>query len=195
MLTKLLRPAVFFDRDGVIIENNPDYVRSLADVSFIPGALEALARLVRARPTWRFIIATNQAGVGRGIIARAVMEAINQHIVERILATGGRIDQVYVCPHHPDENCPCRKPAPGLLFQAAAEWDIDLTASVMIGDALSDVQAALAAGARPMLVQTGLGAGYALELQHAGLESTPVLPDLAAAIDHMLNGSGHTNAP
>ncbi len=195
MPTESLRPAVFFDRDGVIIENNPDYVRSVAEVVFIPGALEALARLARARPAWRFIIATNQAGVGRGVITRAVMEAINHHVVERIAAAGGRIDQVYVCPHHPDENCPCRKPAPGLLRQAAAEWSLDLAASVMIGDSISDVQAALAAGADPILVQTGLGAGYAQDLLQAGLESTPVLPDLAAAIARVLSSARHTNAP
>jgi D-glycero-D-manno-heptose 1,7-bisphosphate phosphatase len=195
MPTEPLRPAVLFDRDGVIIENNPNYVRSVAEVSFIPGALEALAALARARPGWRFIIATNQAGIGWGVITQATLAAIHRHVVEHIVAAGGRIDQVYVCPHRPEENCPCRKPAPGLLRQAAAEWGIHLPASVMIGDSISDVQAALAAGATPILVQTGLGVGYAQDLRHAGLEHVPVLADISAAIEWVLNRPDHTNAP
>jgi D-glycero-D-manno-heptose 1,7-bisphosphate phosphatase len=181
-----LLPAVFLDRDGVIIENNPDYVRSLAEAHFIPGAVEALARLHRARPDWRIVIATNQSAVGRGLISLETVEAINAHVLQRVTAAGGRIDGVYVCPHHPDENCPCRKPAPGMLLQAAEEWGIDLSQSVMIGDALTDVQAALAAGVTPILVRTGLGTAHALGAAQAGLDQATVTADLAEAVERVL---------
>ncbi len=195
MSTRALQPAIFLDRDGVIIENQPNYVRSQADVAFIPGALAALARLARARPDWRVVIATNQAGVGRGVLSLDTAHAINAFVRDRVQAAGGRIDRIYMCPHHPDAQCPCRKPAPGMLLQAAAELEIDLAASVFVGDALSDVQAGLAAGVRAILVRTGLGAGQAAEVERRGLAAR-IVPDLAAALDLVLNGAAtHTNAP
>jgi D-glycero-D-manno-heptose 1,7-bisphosphate phosphatase len=179
-----LRPALFLDRDGVIIENNPNYVRSVAETHFIPGALEALARFHLARPEWRVIIATNQAGVGRGLIASATVEAIHALVREQVRAAGGRIDGIYLCPHRSDENCACRKPSPGMLLQAARDWGLDLARSVMVGDAVTDVQAALAAGVTPLLVQSGLGTSADLSL--AGLGHIQTWPDLASAIAEVL---------
>jgi D-glycero-D-manno-heptose 1,7-bisphosphate phosphatase len=92
------------------------------------------------------------------------------------------VDGVYVCPHRPEASCACRKPAPGLLLRAAAELGLDLDASLMIGDALSDVQAGLAAGARPALVLTGRGADQAPLLAAAGLSAVPIAADLAVAL-------------
>jgi len=180
----LLRSAVFLDRDGVIIENRADYVKSLAERKFIPGAVEALARL--AKTDWLIVIVTNQAAIGRHIITREAAEAINENVVQTIVAAGGRVDGVYVCPHTPDDGCACRKPAPGLLWQAAAELGIDLGASVMIGDAVSDVQAALAAGVRPIFVLTGLAERLAAELAQARQLNAAIYPDLAAAVRHIL---------
>lgn len=194
MATVHLRPAVFLDRDGVIIENRADYVRSLAEVVYLPGALAALARLAHARPDWPILIATNQSAVGRGLVNLAAVEAINAAIVAKVRAAGGRIDHIYICPHHPDAGCPCRKPRPGLLQQAAAEWSVDLAASPFIGDALTDIQAGLAAGARPILVRTGLGAEQTEALQRAGL-TPPVVADLPAAVALVLDGFAHRNAP
>jgi D-glycero-D-manno-heptose 1,7-bisphosphate phosphatase len=189
------RPAVFLDRDGVIIENRADYVRSLADVAFLPGALEALARLNQARPGWAILMATNQSPVGRGLLTLEAVQAINGYVLEHVYAAGGRIDQIYLCPHHPQAGCACRKPAPGMLLQGAAEWGVDLATSVFIGDAASDVLAGLAAGVRPLLVRTGLGADQAAELDRLGLRPQ-IFPDLAAAIAFVLAGSpAHTNAP
>lgn len=193
-----LRPALFLDRDGVIIENKTHYVRSLGDVQFIPGALAALARLARARPDWRIIVVTNQSAVGRGLMTLAAVQAINAYVLDHVRAAGGRLDQFYVCPHRPDEACPCRKPAPGMLLQAAAEWGLDLAASVMIGDALSDVQAAQAAGVTPILVESGLGTRN--DLIAAGLGATQTAPDLAAALAGVLADAAtpapsQTNAP
>lgn len=189
------RPAVFLDRDGVIIENRADYVRALADVAFLPGALEALARLNRARPGWAILIATNQSPVGRGLLALETVQTINGYVLDHVRRAGGRIDQIYVCPHHPEAGCACRKPAPGMLLQGAAEWGVDLAASVFIGDAASDVQAGLAAGVRPLLVRTGLGEAQLAELARLRLRPQ-IFPDLAAAINFVLDGlPAHTNAP
>ena len=177
-----LAPAIFLDRDGVIIENRPNYVRTVADARFLPGALEATVRLTQRE--WRIVIVTNQSPIGRGWVRREAVEAINDHVRQTILAAGGRIDGIYLCPHRPDENCACRKPAPGLLLQAARDLHIDLPASIMIGDAVSDVQAARAVGATPIFVLSGLGNHQ--ELEAAGLGATLTLPDFASAVEHII---------
>ena len=149
-------PALFLDRDGVIIENRAHYVRSWEDVQFFPSALTAL-QLAAALPH-RIVIVTNQSAVGRGIISLDEAEELNQQIVHVIESAGGRIDGVFLCPHAPDENCNCRKPKPGLLLQAARELPISLKDSVLIGDALSDLLAGQAAGIKDLiLVKTGRG--------------------------------------
>ncbi len=175
-----LRPAIFLDRDGVIIENRADYVKSVAEAVFIPGALRALAGI---RP-WpgAIVVITNQSAVGRGLITLAAAEAINAYVRQQVEAAGGRLDGLYLCPHAPADGCDCRKPRPGLLLQAARELGLDLSASVMIGDALTDVQAGHAAGTRAMLVRTGRGAKQAPQLARAGLGHVPVRADLAAAL-------------
>ncbi len=151
-----MRPAIFLDRDGVLIENRPDYVRTWSDVAFFPFTFEAM-RAAASLPH-AFFIVSNQAGVGRGLIEYATAEAINNRVAHEINAAGGRIDRAYFCPHRREDNCACRKPAPGMLLQAAREYDIDLAQSWMIGDSVTDMQAARAVGARSILVRTGLGA-------------------------------------
>lgn len=151
------QPAVFLDRDGVIIENRANYVRTWDDVEIFPEALAALARL--AAGPYRVVIVTNQSGVGRGDIPLATAEAINDRLLDMIREAGGRVDAVYMCPHAPTDGCDCRKPRPGLLTRAAADLSLDLGRSIMVGDALSDVAAGRAAGvARSILVRTGRGA-------------------------------------
>lgn len=188
------RPAVFLDRDGVIIEHRDDYVKSLAEVVFVPGALDALARL--ARHDTLIVIATNQSAIGRGLLTRHAADAINAHVCEQIAAAGGRVDAVYVCPHQPEDNCACRKPAPGMLLDAARDLGIDLGASAMIGDALTDVLAAQAAGVRPVLVLTGLGWRKTRELLPPELNHILKVPDLAAAVEHLTKeAQWHTKTP
>ena len=174
------RPAIFLDRDGVIIENRADYVKSVAEVAFIPGVLKALAS-VRRWPG-AIVVITNQSAVGRGLITLAAAVAINAYVRQQVEAAGGRLDGLYLCPHLPADGCACRKPAPGLLRQAARDLRLDLRASVMIGDALTDVQAGHAAGTRAVLVRTGRGAEQAPRLALAGLGHVPVAVDLAAAL-------------
>ncbi len=148
--------ALFLDRDGVIIENRSDYVRSWQDVAFCPGSLAALAEI--ARSPYQIVMVTNQSAVGRGIISLPDAEQLNRRILGVIEESGGRIDAVYMCPHAPWEGCDCRKPKPGMLLQAAAQLSIDLGSSIMIGDVLEDLQAGQAAGVgRRILVLTGRG--------------------------------------
>jgi len=188
-----LRSAVFLDRDGVIIENRADYVKSLAETKFIPGAVEALAQL--AKTDRLIVIATNQAVIGRHIITRETVDEINQYVIQTVVAAGGRVDGLYLCPHHPADNCPCRKPAPGMLLQAAAELGIDLAASVMIGDSVSDVQAALTAKAEPIFLLTGLPGRLESELARARRLNAAIYPDLAAAVRHLLERDGSGPRP
>lgn len=155
-----MRPALFLDRDGVIIENRDNYVRSWEDVAFLPGALQALAALTSG--PFAIVMVTNQSAVGRGIITLAEAHAINARVVSEIEKNGGRVDGVFICPHAPRDACLCRKPMPGLLFQAANALDLDLTRSVMVGDAVSDLLAGQNAGVpRLFLVRTGRGAAQA----------------------------------
>jgi len=183
-----MEPAVFLDRDGVIIENRDDYVRSWSDVEFFPAALAALQSF--SSSPYRIILVTNQSAVGRGLITLAQAERLNRRITAAVKASGGRVDGTFMCPHAPQANCNCRKPRPGLLLQAAEALNLDLSRSFMIGDALSDLQAGRAAGVREaMLVRTGRG------IRQAGLpEATLLQPfrafdSLAEALDHISSHS------
>jgi D-glycero-D-manno-heptose 1,7-bisphosphate phosphatase len=180
-----MHPALFLDRDGVIIENRSNYVRSWADVSFLPGALEALARV--SKLAYRLVIVTNQSVVGREIITQEEAEAINQRLVAEIERSGGRVDGLFMCPHAPDQGCACRKPKPGLLLQAARELSLDLGRSVMIGDALSDIMAGQAAGIpKVTLVRTGRGAVQEQLPDGRALAPLLVYDDLDEALSELL---------
>lgn len=149
-------PAIFLDRDGVIIENRDKYVRSWDDVYIYPQALQALARF--SKLPFIYIIVTNQSVVGRNIISKQDADAINIRLVNEIKLAGGRIDDVFMCPHAPSAGCRCRKPNPGLFHQAALTLPLNLNTSIMVGDALTDLVAAQAAGVKQhVLVRTGRG--------------------------------------
>ena len=151
-----MQPAIFLDRDGVIIENKDNYVQTWEDVEIFPQSLEALNRV--SQSGYKVVIITNQSGIGRGIIPWNEADRINQRLVQVIKLAGGRVDGIFVCPHKPDEGCECRKPKPGLFYQAAATLSLDLSRSVMVGDAITDLEAAHAAGVRILaLVLTGRG--------------------------------------
>ena len=169
-------PALFLDRDGVINENRANYVRSLEDLFIYPWALKALAR-IKDIP-YKIIIVTNQSAIGRGLVLREEIDLINQRLLETIRASGGRVDGIYVCPHSPADGCDCRKPAAGLLHQAAADHDIDLKQSILIGDALSDLKAGQAAGvSQTVLLLTGRGE------QQLQLEASQMLKPFAVYND------------
>ena len=149
-------PAIFLDRDGVLIENRSDYVRDWSQVKIIPEAIHALS-LAQIKK-YKVVIVTNQSVVGRGLILLKTAQEINQRLINLIREHGGQIDGVYMCPHQPEDGCSCRKPQPGLLLQAAKDLSLDLQRSWMIGDAWSDVQVGQSAGVRhSILLRTGRG--------------------------------------
>lgn len=180
------RPAIFLDRDGVIIENRVNYVRSWADVEVFPQAVEALIG-VRHSP-YCIVLVTNQSAVGRGLITYEIADAINHKLMVVIREAGARVDAIYMCPHAPQEDCDCRKPLPGLLLKAAEELDLDLSNSVMVGDALTDIQAGQAAGVRQsILVRTGRGRDQEQLLSAAERSTMMVFDTLHEALNDVLN--------
>jgi D-glycero-D-manno-heptose 1,7-bisphosphate phosphatase len=173
--------AVFIDRDGVICRNRDDYVKSWEEFVFLPGALEALARL--ARLDLHIVIITNQSIINRHMVPVEVVEDIHACMLQAIQAAGGRVDRVMYCPHRPEEHCGCRKPQPGLLLMAAEELDLDLSQSYLIGDAETDMQAGRAAGCRRYLVLTGRGWRQLIRCWFHGERGFTVVPSLGAAVN------------
>ena len=141
--------ALFLDRDGTLIVD-VGYPRDPAQVELIAGAIDSLRDLER---DWALVIVSNQSGIGRGLITAPEATAVHDRMIEMFAAHGIAFAGVYYCPHAPDAGCACRKPAPGLLEQAARELDLDLAASVIVGDKPSDVAAGLAVGARGVLFE------------------------------------------
>ncbi len=146
---------VILDRDGTINHDSDDYVKSPSEWRPIEGSLEAIARLTQAG--FRIVVATNQSGIARGLFDTATLIAIHDTVQRAVAQAGGRIDAFFFCPHAPDSACRCRKPEPGMLLEIARRFNVSLENTYMVGDALRDVQAAAAAGARPVLVLTGRG--------------------------------------
>jgi len=174
------RRAVFLDRDGTIMEDS-NYVGDVSRVVLIPGAADALKRLRDAG--YRLFIITNQSGVGRGYFTREAVESIHAHLNEQFGRAGVHFDRYYICPHHPEDNCDCRKPKPRFLLDAAREYGLDLASCYMVGDRASDIQAGMAAGTGTILVRTGAGR----ETQ-AKQETTPdiVAEDIGEAVTWIL---------
>lgn len=180
-----LRPALFLDRDGVLIENRDGYVRSWDDVELFDQAREALA-LVKDSP-YVVVVVTNQAGVGRGVMTLDHVESLNERILDAFRQQGAEILAAYLCPHHPDEQCECRKPNPGMLLQAAREHGLDLSRSYMVGDAVSDLEAGQAAGARGLMVRTGRGRAQEALLDSSAHPDWRVVDDLLSAVRLILS--------
>ena len=146
--------AVFLDRDGVINRKAPEgeYIRSWDEFVFLPGVGAAVRRLNDAE--YVVIIVTNQRGIARGKVIPSELDRIHQKLVSELADEGAAIHGIYYCPHDLHENCGCRKPQPGLLSRAVAEFGIDERRSWMIGDSIADVQAGQRAGCRTILVDT-----------------------------------------
>jgi histidinol-phosphate phosphatase family protein len=172
---------VFLDRDGVIIRNRSDYVKSWDEVELLPGAVAALARLATAGH--RAIVVTNQSAIARRLVSAATVDAIHHRLGRLVERAGGRISAYYICPHGPEEGCACRKPRPGLLLQAQREMGVDLSTAYVIGDQIIDMQASRAAGCTGVLVKTS-------DAPHT--EDDPaggyvVARDIGAAVDIVLS--------
>ncbi|HLZ09897.1 MAG TPA: HAD family hydrolase, partial [Chloroflexota bacterium] len=139
----------FIDRDGVVNANRDDHVKTWDEFEFLPGALDALAIL--SRSGWRIVVVTNQAIVNRGKITSVDLENLHQKMAQSIFQNGGKLAAVYACPHRPEENCVCRKPEPGLLLAAADRLGGGLDEAILVGDHLTDLEAARRAGCRSIL--------------------------------------------
>ena len=180
---------VVLDRDGTLCREVDGYVSGPEDWEPLPGALEAVARL--NQDGWRVVIASNQAGIGRGLFDVASFNAFNARMHKALAEVGGRIDAVFFCPHAPEDDCDCRKPAPGLFRQIALHLGVSLEQMVAAGDSLRDVQAAAAAGCQPHLILTGQSSRYRDEGLPQDLPSgTQVHPDLSAFADWVLAHAG-----
>lgn len=158
--------GILLDRDGVINRERSDYVKSWQEFEWLPGVLPALASL--ATLALPICVLTNQSAIGRGIVIASQIDEIHWRLQRCVRDAGGRIDAFFVCPHHPDARCECRKPKPGLLYQAAHTFALDLRNCVFVGDSITDYQAALAAGCHAILVRSGLQ-GASLEDRLAAL--------------------------
>jgi len=182
-----LKPAVFLDRDGVVIEES-HFLGDRNRVRLVPGAGEAIAALNRAG--WVVVIVTNQSGVARGIFPIESVGEVHAHLTEQLRGFGARIDAYRFCPHHPEAevadyrvDCDCRKPKPGMLLDTAKELGVDLAASWMVGDRVTDLEAGACAGCRTVLVRTGYGAEVdAAALNREALRLELVAADLADAV-------------
>ena len=182
-ITKL----VILGRDGILNEYRDDHVTAPEEWLPVPGALEAVARLHHAG--WHVVVATNQSGIGRGMIDMSAVNAVHARMHQLLQAQGGRLDAVFFCPHTPEDDCSCRKPKPGLMHDIGQRYGVDLAQVPMVGDTARDLLAAHAAGCQPHLVQSGRAAGLGEE-QVRALQA--VVPDawahasLGAFVDHLL---------
>jgi D-glycero-D-manno-heptose 1,7-bisphosphate phosphatase len=186
----LMVPAIFLDRDGVLIENRSDYIRDWSQVKIIPEAIQALS--FPPIKNYKVVIVTNQSAVGRGFMLLKVADQINQRLIDLIHDHGGRIDGIYMCPHKPENDCSCRKPLPGLLLQAAKDLSLDLEHSWMIGDAWSDVQAGQAAGVRgTILLKTGRGPEQLLQARVEKVTGNLVFDNLPLAFEAIFSSDNY----
>ena len=179
-------PCVILDRDGVINQDSPEYIKSPEEWQPVPGALEAIALL--GHQGFDVYVVTNQAGIGRGLLSLAALEKIHAKMRQAVRAAGGEIKDIRFCPHHPDDQCACRKPRIGMLEQLVQAHGIELPLSPLVGDSRTDLEAAAAAGCTPVLVLTGRG--------KATLEQRPeqplVFPDLLAFARYTVAGRSIT---
>jgi D-glycero-D-manno-heptose 1,7-bisphosphate phosphatase len=173
---------VVLDRDGVINEDLDHPVGKPDEWVPIEGSLDAIARLHQGG--WHVAVATNQSGIGQGLIDVRTLHAIHRRMHEMVIQAGGKIDVVAFCPHTESDACDCRKPAPGMLYTISERLDIELSSVVVVGDSLRDMQAAMAAAATPIIVRTGKGQ-ITLD-NNKGLEHIPAYDNLATCVDALL---------
>jgi D-glycero-D-manno-heptose 1,7-bisphosphate phosphatase len=194
-MEKTRRPAVFLDRDGTVNEQM-GYINHASRFRLLENAAAGIRLLNRAGLP--VVVVSNQSGVARGYFPAGLVDEVNRRMEEMLAAAGARLDGIYYCPHHPEArvpgfaaDCDCRKPRPGLLLRAAADLDLDLGRSFVIGDRWSDLETAAAVGAAGILVLTGYGRGE-LEYIAPGRELQPdhVAEDLLAAAQWIIGRQG-----
>ncbi|MFV9644916.1 MAG: D-glycero-beta-D-manno-heptose 1,7-bisphosphate 7-phosphatase [Desulfobacterales bacterium] len=140
----MLQKVVFLDRDGVINWDSPDYIKSWEEFEFFPKSIEAI-RLLNVNG-FATIIITNQSVINRNMVSKEGLEYIHALMKKAVQSGGGEIKDIFYCPHTPEDGCDCRKPEPGLIYQAQKKYQIDLPTSVMVGDSAKDIECARRAG-------------------------------------------------
>ena len=178
------RPAVFLDRDGTINEEM-GYINHLRRFRLLPEAAPAIRRLNEAGLP--VVVVTNQSGAARGYFPASLVDEVHRYLQDLLAQSGARVDAIYACLHAPNTGCPCRKPQPGLLLEAAQDLNLDLSSSYLVGDRYVDIQTAANAGARGILVLTGYGLGEYEQFQ-AQKQPRPVhvARNLLDAVDFIL---------
>jgi len=176
------------DRDGVLVEDRPDYVKSPAELRFLPGAAAGVARLNRAG--WKVVGCTNQSCVGRGIVSVEMLARIHETLFEGLRREGARIDDLFFAPDAPWAATDRRKPGPGMLREALAKYRTPPDRAAMVGDHLVDLQAATRAGVRRMLVRTGRGRRTLADGVPPDVLPVEVCEDLGDAVDRLLGEGG-----
>lgn len=181
-----MNKVVFLDRDGVINRDSPLYIKSWQEFAWLPGSLEAMVRLCRGG--FDLMLITNQSIINRGMVPIGVLDDIHRRLARQVVDAGGRIADIFFCPHRPDEDCDCRKPKPGLIQQACRCHGIDVRSTVMVGDSAKDIECAHHAGCgASVLVRSGKDATVVERLQSGPIRPTVVVDDLAAAADWILS--------
>ena len=178
---------IILGRDGILNEFREDHIKAPEEWVPVPGALEAVSRLNHAG--WHVVVATNQSGIGRGMIDMAAVNAVHAFMLRSLQALGGRIDAVFFCPHTPEDQCDCRKPLPGMALEIGRRYGVDLAMVPMVGDTLRDLQAAQAAGCEPHLVRSGRAATLDAAQLASLVEQVPgvtVHRDLGELAAHLL---------
>ena len=175
---------LILDRDGVINEDSDSFIKSVDELQLIPGSINAIARLTAAG--YRIFVASNQSGIARGLLDEYALAKIHQRLTAMIEDVGGFIEGWVYCPHGPLDGCDCRKPKPGLLFKISSEFDVPLIGTPYIGDSLRDLQAAKAAGCKPVLVLTGKGKRTFADGFPAEVREARVYENLATFADAQL---------
>ena len=184
----MLKKVVFLDRDGVINFDSPDYIKSCAEFEFIPGSIEAIRLL--STNGFSCIVITNQSALARNLISSAELDRIHAMLKKAVASGGGRITDIFCCPHLPDDGCDCRKPEPGLVYQARRKYNVDLAAAVMVGDSTKDIECARRAGiGRALLVRSGIAPDVEAQLKARQMLPDYVADDLLGAVQWILQMS------
>jgi D-glycero-D-manno-heptose 1,7-bisphosphate phosphatase len=172
-----MQKLVILDRDGVINYESPEYIKSPKEWRALPGSIQAI--VILNKKGYKVAIATNQSGIGRGYYDHDMLAAIHNKLLSSVKTANGIIDKLVYCPHTPEDNCLCRKPKPGMLYEILQFFNLESMSNSVyfVGDSISDITAAKAAGCQPILVLTGNG-GSATIAKLDPEEHIPVFVDL-----------------
>lgn len=183
----MAKPLVILDRDGVINRDSDEFIKSPDEWRPLKGSLEAMAKLSQAG--YEIVVLTNQSGIGRKLLSADQLGQIHGRMIEHLRQLGGQVQTILFCPHHPDDECECRKPKPGMYTELGNRLGINFNGVFSVGDSIRDLQAAKAAGATPVLVKTGNGRKSLRTIDkqpELELSSTPVFDNLSGFVDALL---------